>query len=140
MRNGGHGGAMTARCGGGRRARMLSAVGRGVAVAVLVAASVLFGAGTGRAQVPPRMVQSANACLAGDVGSCDGILRQARVACLFGNGFACEIADEIRRVRARIIAARDAGGRTTGDAVPSITSYCSDPRMGPQMRALNLCG
>ena len=120
---------------------------RALLAACVVASSVCLAPTTGHAQVSPRMMQVANACLAGEVEACDQIIGYARGACLFGNRFACQIVDEVRTIRARVSA--EGGVRLgaptdarngTVDATSYVRTYCNDPRMGAQLRALNICG
>lgn len=116
--------------------------------AALAAGAIGLGSGTAQAQLSPQMLQTANSCLAGEASACDMILGYARPACLFGNRFACLIADEVRTIRARIGArgaihhatAAGTDGANGADAYRYVRSYCSDPRMAPHLRALNLCG
>jgi hypothetical protein len=117
-----------------------------VAAALAVAASGLM-PGAARAQVSPQMLQTANACLAGEPSACDSIHGRARAACLFGSRFACLIAEEVRTIRARIgsggggaVRHATAAGTDGADAYRAIRTYCSDPRMAPHLQALNLCG
>jgi hypothetical protein len=116
--------------------------------AALAAGAIALGSGTAQAQISPQMLQTANSCLASEASACDSIHGYARTACLFGNRFACLIADEVRVIRARIgtrgaihhsVAART-DGANDADAYRYVRRYCNDPRMAPHLRALNLCG
>jgi hypothetical protein len=116
--------------------------------AALASDAIGLGPRTAQAQVSPQMLQTANACLAGEASACDSIHGYARTACLFGNRFACLIADEVRTIHARIGArgaihhatAAGTDGANGADAYRYVRSYCNDPRMAPHLRALNLCG